>query len=337
MPYWNKQRKKWMAQVLHEGQKHRSQHESKTAAKQWEAEKKKELESSGGGPQEPAVIRTLSLHDWATMYLDHAKMKFSVKTYKEKHFVFRQLFTAFDPDTQVFRLHKGQVLAHFRDQAGSRSGYAANKDRKNLIAAWNWGIQYLPGFPKENPFLTERFAEERSPRHVPSEKDFWAVYEAAESDQDRLMLLCYLHLAARRNEIFHLRREDVDLDRRRVRLATRKRKDGSQQYDWLPLTDRLHNALSEHLAATSGPWVFLDPRSGLPYVYRQKWLDRLCRKAETEPFGLHGIRHLSASILIKAKVSLLDVQAILRHTNLTTTQRYVHRLESVRKAIEVFE
>lgn len=53
--------------------------------------------------------------------------------------------------------------------------------------------------------------------------------------------------------------------------------------------------------------------------------------------GLHGIRHLSASILVNAKVSLLDVQAILRHTNLTTTQRYVHRLESVRKAIEVFE
>jgi integrase len=172
---------------------------------------------------------------------------------------------------------------------------------------------------------------------MPSEKDFWAVHEAAESEQDRLMLLCCLHLAARRNEIFHLRREDVDLVGRRVRLATRKRKDGSQQYDWLPLTDRLHTALSEHLSALSGPWVFPDPRSGLPYVYRQKWLDRLCRKAEVEPFGLHGIRHLSASILIRAKVSLLDVQAILRHTNLTTTQRYVHRLESVRNAVKVFE
>ncbi|MCW5200090.1 tyrosine-type recombinase/integrase, partial [Desulfobulbus sp. F1] len=53
--------------------------------------------------------------------------------------------------------------------------------------------------------------------------------------------------------------------------------------------------------------------------------------------GLHGIRHLSASILITHKVSLLDVQTMLRHTNLTTTLRYVHRLENVRKAIEVFE
>ncbi|MGR0482068.1 MAG: tyrosine-type recombinase/integrase [Candidatus Electronema sp. V4] len=138
-------------------------------------------------------------------------------------------------------------------------------------------------------------------------------------------------------EIFHLRREDVDFDRKQVRLATMKRKDGSQHYDWLPLTDRLNKALSEHLAATSGPWVFPDPRTRLPYIARQRWLNRLCAKAGVTEFGLHGIRHLSASILIRAKVSLLDVQAILRHTNLTTTQRYVHRLESVRKAIEGFE
>jgi integrase len=333
MPHFNAQRNKWMAQVVISGVKHRSQHDSKAEAKQWEAEKKKEL----GSQQELFAIRTVSLLEWATMYLDHAKTKFVTKTYKEKRFVFRQLFNAVFSGMDVFLLHKGQVLAHFREQSLRRSGYAANKDRKNLVAAWNWGIQYVPGFPSENPFLTERFAENRTLRQVPTEKDFWAVYELAESEQDRLMLLCYLHLAARRNEIFHLRREDVDFDRSRVRLATRKRKDGSQQYDWLPLTDRLHKALSGHLAATPGPWVFPDPRSSLPYVYRQKWLDRLCRKADVEPFGLHGIRHLSASILISAKVSLIDVQTILRHTNLTTTQRYVHRLESVRKAIEVFE
>ncbi|MGR0479877.1 MAG: tyrosine-type recombinase/integrase [Candidatus Electronema sp. V4] len=75
----------------------------------------------------------------------------------------------------------------------------------------------------------------------------------------------------------------------------------------------------------------------MPYFERSKWLPKLCRLAGVKEFGLHGIRHLSASILIRAKVSLLDVQTILRHTNLTTTQRYVHRLESVRKAIEVFE
>lgn len=55
-----------------------------------------------------------------------------------------------------------------------------------------------------------------------------------------MILLSYLHLAARRNEIFYLRCEDVDLKLRQVRLYTRKRKDDSLEYDWLPLTEYLY-------------------------------------------------------------------------------------------------
>ena len=237
---------------------------------------------------------------------------------------------------EISCLHKRLVLAHLSFQAETRSGYSANKDRKNLIAAWNWGVRYLPGFPEDNPFLVDKFPEVRTPRYVPPEKDFWRVYGAAESEQDRLMLLCYLHLAARRNEIFTLRAEDVDLYNRRIRLYTRKRKDGSLDYDWLPMTERLFKEMLVFMPAVSGEWVFPDPKTGLPYVARQRWLDRLCRKAGVKKFGLHGIRHLSASILISNNVSLLDVQTILRHKNMTTTQRYVHRLESVRKAINAF-
>ncbi len=335
MPYWNKRRRQWTAQVRFNGRTHRSHHSSKTAAKEWETALMNELEEASA--EVVAVIRTASLLEWATMYLDHAQSRFASQTFKEKHLAFRQLFKAVDPDMEVSSMRKGLALAHFREQARIRSGYAANKDRKNLVAAWNWAIQHLPGFPERNPFLTERFAEERSPRRVPTEEEFWAVYQVAESEQDRLMLLCYLHLAARRNEIFHLRREDVDLSRRRVRLFTRKQKDGSMRFDWLPMTARLHSAMSKQLAEISGPWVFPDLRTGLPYIARQHWLGRLCGKAGVQPFDLHGIRHLSASILVKANVPLIDVQTILRHTNLTTTQRYVHRLESVRKAVSAFE
>jgi integrase len=330
MPYWNARRGKWIAQVMLNGEKLVSQHGSKSAALRWESAMKKELKN---GPP----IRIPSLLEWATMYLDHAQGRFVGKTYSEKRLAFRLLLRSFSPEAEVTLLHKGQVLAHFSRQAQARSGCAANKDRKNLVAAWNWGVEHIPGFPEFNPFLTDRFAEKRRPRRIPSEKDFWAIHAAAESEQDRTLLLCFLHLAARRSELFHLRPEDVDLDRRRVRLATMKRKDGSQHYDWLPITSHLHKTLSLHLVTHPGEWVFPNPQTGLPYLERSKWLPRLCRIAGIPEFGLHGIRHLSASILVNAKVSLLDVQTILRHTNLTTTQRYVHRLESVRKAIEVFE
>ncbi len=332
MPHFNAQRGKWMAQIVVNSQKLRRQFETKAEARRWEIEKKDELDKAA-----PVAPLCLTLRAWADAYLAFSAEKHSLKTVKEKKFVFRTLFASISPETAAADLHKGAALAHFAAQARERSGYAANKDRKNLVAAWSWAAEYLPGFPPRNPFLTSRFAEERCARYVPPEKDFWAVYDQAESDQDQLMLLCFLHLAARKQEIFRLRREDIDLSRKQVRLCTKKRKDGSEHFDWLPMTDRLHKAMSRHLVVLPGPWVFPDPHTGEPYIARQRWLARLCRKAKVKPFGLHGIRHLSASILVSAKVSLLDVQAILRHTNLTTTQRYVHRLESVRKAIEVFE
>ena len=74
-----------------------------------------------------------------------------------------------------------------------------------------------------------------------------------------------------------------------------------------------------------------------PYLARQRWIRRLCAYAGVKPFGLHGVRHLSASILVNAGVSLPVVQRILRHQSIKTTERYVHRLGSVRKALEVFE
>lgn len=135
----------------------------------------------------------------------------------------RQLIV--NPLSPVTSLTPGKVLAALRAQFGTRSGNALNKDRKNLVAAWNWGVKYL-GLPMPNPCLVERFPEERHLRYIPSEEDFWKVYAQA-CGQDRIMLLCYLHLGARRSEIFRLAWEDANFDNSRVRLYTR-------EYDWLP-------------------------------------------------------------------------------------------------------
>jgi integrase len=332
MPYYDKQRGKWTAQIRVGNKKIQSRHDSEEEAEIWEERKLKEL-----GLESLQPTATVSLFELATKYLDYAESKFTRKTYNEKKLAFRMLLKAVDPHMDADLLHKGEVLVHLAQQAKQRSGYSANKDRKNLVAAWNWACEYIPGFFYPNPFLVEQFPEERSARYVPPEDDFWKVYKVAESEQDKLMLLCYLHLAARKSEVFMLKKEDVDLERQRVRLATRKRKDGSQHYDWLPMTDRLFRKFYQFLPTVIGEYVFINPATALPYSSRQKWVPRLCQKAGVKEFGLHGIRHLSASILVTNKVSLLDVQTILRHKNLTTTQRYVHRLEDVRPAVKVFK
>jgi len=276
---------------------------------------------------------SLTLIEWATKYLEYSKVKFAGLTFNEKRLVFKRFFKSVDPLLTVDKIKPVQVLNYLRNQATDRSGYAANKDRKNLLAAWNWGIKYLD-LPSPNPCLTERFPEERHNRYIPPESDFWKVYEVAEG-QDKIMLLAYLHLAARRSELFRLRWEDVDFFNQRVRIGTRKRLGGSLEYDLLPMTDELFNAMILHRQLAKCDWVFTNQESSEPYKVRQKHMRQLCKRAGVKAFGYHAIRHLTASMLAQADVPMVTIQRILRHKNLTTTERYIRGLEPVRPALEV--
>ncbi|MDI6796284.1 MAG: integrase [Desulfatibacillaceae bacterium] len=332
MPY--KRGPKWVGQVrkMHQGRqfKKEKKFDTKAEAKAWETR----MQSKPVNDWLPAT-GTTCLGDWAQEYLDFAKARFSVKTYKEKRLAFRLLFQSADPSTPVENLKPLAALKHIQKQQEQRSGYAANKDRKNLLAGWAWGIKYMdPPLPEPNPFMVERMPEKRHPRYIPSFEDVWKVYDMAKG-QDRCMLLAYIHLAARRGEIFRLKWEDVDFQRARVRLFTRKRQSGTWEFDWLPMTEDLKEALEDQRKKVDSEWVFPNPETKTAYYERKRWLKGLCQEAGVQSFGLHSIRHLSASILAQDGVPAVHIQAILRHKKLSTTERYLHQLGDLRASIEV--
>jgi integrase len=55
-------------------------------------------------------------------------------------------------------------------------------------------------------------------------------------------------------------------------------------------------------------------------------MGNICRRAGVRLFGYHGIRGLSATVLAQAGIPLPEIQQILRHTHLTTTERYIRSL-----------
>ena len=108
-----------------------------------------------------------------------------------------------------------------------------------------------------------------------------------------------LYLGASKREIFRARwDEDVDLNSKKFKLPTRKRKAGTLEYDWLPIGNgELYEALLRHRRNNHSKWVFPDPPTGESYTTRHRWLKQLCKKAGVRPFDIHAIRHLSASVL----------------------------------------
>jgi integrase len=317
---------KWLASVMRDGQRRQKLFDTKAEALEWEVEQRKKLGNS------TTHMDSLTLLDWGNQYLDFSQ-RFCSRTMWEKQAAFKALFRAVNPADEPATLKAGKVLKAVQPVAAKQSGHAANKIRKNLVAAWNWGIKYL-GLPKDNPCLIDRFPEKRSPRYVPSEVDFWKAYDAA-NQYDQRMLLAYLNTAARKRELFDLSWNDVDFANQRVRLWTAKREGGVKEFDWIPMTDDLFQALMEQRQHAKGNLVFPDPETGEAFTSRQHYLKRLCKRAGVMPFCWHAIRHLSASILIQNGVPLPTIQRILRHKNLTTTQRYVHELDNARDLMVV--
>ena len=99
------------------------------------------------------------------------------------------------------------------------------------------------------------------------------------------------------------------------------------EYDWLPLTGELYQELADWKEEQGGgEFVFPNPETGRPWFERGKWMRRLCRKAGVKPFGIHAIRHLTASILADSGEPIAKIQRILRHKRQATTERYLHQL-----------
>ena len=317
-------------------------------AKRWEEERREEILAESLNPSAPAP-RLLAL---VVSFLEQEKRRRAEKTFVEKRAAMNKLL-AVAGDMLLSDMTPTWALAYLQGQFDARSGYAANKDRKNLSTMWDWGRRYVEGFPLElpNPFQgVERFREERKPRYVPTPEDFQAVYDQAEG-QDRVMLAALYWLAGRKDEIFRLKWSDVDFEAQRVRLWHQKTGGKGWVSHWLPMLPELQAAMTWWFAnrpSMDAEHVFLcldvgdakaHPWEGKPFVSRQKLMGRLCGKAGVQVFDFHAIRHLRAVVLYQAGTKLAAIQKWLRHESAATTEAYLKRrgldIDGLRESVEL--
>lgn len=71
-------------------------------------------------------------------------------------------------------------------------------------------------------------------------------------------------------------------------------------------------------------YIFGNPRTGKPYVHVWYAWNAARVKAGLPDVRLHDLRHTFASLLINNGRSIYEVQKLLGHTQIKTTQRYAH-------------
>ena len=292
---------------------------------------------------------TLRVLEWADSYLKFSRKTHSEGVFQAKKSCMTRFLKFLRCNVPVEAITKKIALEFLMEQEKARSGGGANNDRKDLGAAWSYGVEYLPNFPTNQPnpfYLVSKRPSRKKTRYVPPEADFWKVHDVA-AGQDRVMLLTYLYTAARRTEIFNLKLSDLDFESHKIQLWTRKRENGNLEPDWIPMVPMLEQALKLWLTLrpldTEHVFVCLDQTPytreiyGKPFTERRWWMKRLCQKAGVREFGLHGIRHLTASVLYANGAEVAVIQQILRHQSPNTTAKYLKKLNLMDRARAAME
>jgi integrase len=124
---------------------------------------------------------------------------------------------------------------------------------------------------------------------------------------------------ARKREVLDARWEDFDFERRIWRIPVTKL--GRPRH--VPMSDgviRLLHSVPRHEC----PWVFPNPNTLRPFVSFHCGWDTARKRAGLADVRVHDLRHSFASLLINSGRTLFEVQRILGHTQVKTTQRYAH-------------
>ena len=327
MPSWDKQRATWRAQIKLNGQRYRASFPTKKEAKDWEVLKRKELIED----QKKTTTTGMDLESFFNKYLDYAKLHFVDKTYKNKQRLCKRLI-GYLGNIPISNVSPSLIDEYLTSQAMTRSKAGYNEDYKHLRSLWSWGVDIL-GLPINPVVKLRRIPQDRAPQYTPSTEDILKVMAAA-TREELVFLNCYLQTGARRSEIFRWTWvEDINFEKREVRLTTKKTNDGSPDSQWLPMNDDLYEELWwwwKNRPIKSTPYVFVSTCNrhyGKPFTTRRRFMKGLCKRAGVTPFEFHALRRYVASVLADThKVSAKRIQRVLRHKSVTTTERYIQNI-----------
>ena len=125
---------------------------------------------------------------------------------------------------------------------------------------------------------------------------------------------------ARKNEVLTAKWEDFNFEQKIWRIPTSK----SGKARHVPISDGVLYLLSGVPRQEGCDYVFANPKTLLPYVSVFSSWNTARTSVGLSDVRMHDLRHSFASFLVNSGRSIYEVQRILGHTQIKTTQRYAH-------------
>jgi len=264
----------------------------------------------------------ISLDQFATEFLDHAKATFASKTVEIYTRLFRTLSTLF-PDATLASVTGRHIETFKHHRLKLVKPVSVNQELRAMKAAFNTAIRWK--LLRENPVVDVRQAtvpQESKAFFAP--QDFQTLLATIREDWLREIVLLAAATGMRRGEVLNLRWSDVDIDKRYLIVRTTpsyKTKSGRMRT--IPLNDIALSVLGSK--KPTHELVFTNNGHPIRGNWVQHLFKRYVRKAGLDDMlHFHSLRHTTASWLVQSGSTLYEVQQLLGHSSSKVTEVYSH-------------
>ncbi len=219
---------------------------------------------------------------------------------------------------------KQDVISLITDHRKTHAPGSCNRLTILLRYAFNLAIRWEVSGITKNPTAGYPLMEEnnKNERYL-SQEEAARLFECLLTSDNKMLQYIVPMLiltGARKREVLDARWEDFDLERCAWRIPLCKA--GKARH--VPLSAGAVQILNSVPHIKDCPFPFANPATNKPYVSVFCAWDTVRKQAGLADVRMHDLRHSFASFLVNAGRSLYEVQKLLGHTQIKTTQRYAH-------------
>ena len=334
-----------------------------------------EQEVAEEGPMRNVRPDKITFADFCTQYLEIKKNSLSPQTYNfYSKVIEEELMPMFArlkmKDLRTYHIQQFiQYLANDKKRLDGQDGKIAASTVKRYatvlrsIVGMAYKLEYIEEdigrsrrieFPKEETKEVEVFTLEEVENILNAlESEPWHI---------RAVIEVALFTGCRRGEIVGLKWADIDFENQRISVkrsiyklsdgkAREKEPKSKTSIRTISIPERLCKTLTEYRLQQNRHIAYLgDGWKNLDYVFTEedgyvmnpqtptKQFDHFLKRHGIRHLKFHGLRHTSATMLLANGCDIKTVSARLGHTDITTTNIYVHALESTdRMAAQTFD
>lgn len=328
MGLWkDKPRNHWRYDFQYQGERYTGKgYPTKKEAAAAEAEKRKEI-------QKLPTLTGMGYLEACNLYLDYSVKAHADKTFKYKKFVYKtfaEYLGIITPEKDIPLVEiTSKIISQYLQTRHSNNNF--NVHRKDLSALFQYAVDTLEVIGRNPVRKIAKLPHSSERKVIPKEDDIIKLLLAADPATDEKdLLVVLLHTLARIDEVLRLTWKDINFEKRILTKWTKKTKHRNYKAVQVTINNELYDTLQKMWKnRLQDTWVFYNEKTETRYRHRPKFMKGLCKRAGIEPyFGFHTLRHLMASLLDdNPKIKTKTIQKILGHSDLRTTEIYLHSLD----------